>query len=459
MLIVAAMGGCATETVRAPDQAELPCGLRDCSVAEDDGTTLPALSGDSALGGKADSEDVVERLGELTEDGVLDGDDVAELFDETGRRVSISEMQAIRDAVVDPKPLHDYDSDGTRDDYEVTEDAIATATKMALVRDLFDYEQARIADAESLTVGGHEVPEAVRELLARARLNGAVAYDVRETNEEGEGVWNPYPSTAPPLGPMAFDYTEITPEVLAEDMATEQTFTRFRGEATGTATTASQESWEIPVPNCVGPDCTTYLSTRVYNFNADGCDPESDWNCGHFATYELVTAFGSGSVESNYDHIYHPDIFARGRSSNQKWANNCAILSDGTLHCLPAMRRSVLRDLILTNPHLSRCNDLTYEDENGDDQLAFPEACQHLLYHGHVSIRGGVVTSVEVSGRLSRRIAQGDAVIVDPVALFEAWGFEISPYVRFYFGNTSDGVPVRSAERGVVTAAPANIPE
>jgi hypothetical protein len=52
--------------------------------------------------------------------------------------------------------------------------------------------------------------------------------------------------------------------------------------------------------------------------------------------------------------------------------------------------------------------------------------------------------------------AKGKANFIDPIALLEAWGFEIADGVRISYGNTEDGVPVR--ENGVITAAPAATP-
>jgi hypothetical protein len=59
----------------------------------------------------------------------------------------------------------------------------------------------------------------LRELVAKARLNGAAAFDVRETDSDGEGRWNPYPTTSPPVENMTFQYTLITPQRLADDKA------------------------------------------------------------------------------------------------------------------------------------------------------------------------------------------------------------------------------------------------
>ena len=117
-----------------------------------------------------------------------------------------------------------------------------------------------------------------------------------------------------------------------------------------------------------------------------------------------------------------------------------SVLSDGTIHCLPAARRSEFQDLILTNPHLSRCSDMP----------GFEDDCHTLMYMGHIEAEGGVITGVEVSGRLSKEIGKGRINGIDPIALFEAWGFKTRPGMTISFGNTSDGKPVRDLARGVI---------
>ena len=62
-----------------------------------------------------------------------------------------------------------------------------------------------------------------------------------------------------------------------------------------------------------------------------------------------------------------------------------------------------------------------------------------------------MVTSVEVSGRVSKKIARGRVHMIDPIALLEAWGFETAPGLDVHYGNTEDGVPERDLEAGVLT--------
>jgi hypothetical protein len=334
--------------------------------------------------GKADSATVNSKLEQVTQDGELSADDVDALFEACGNTVSKSEMLAIRDA-----------TESTR--FDVTPDALDRALERATYANLLPAEASELEDKGAY--GGNTVPAKVKALLAKARLNGAAAFDVRETDSDGEGVWNPYPTTTPPTENMTFQYTLITPQGLAADLA--NTTVEYN------AITGVEEVTE---------NGQTYKQV----------------------TYERRKG-GTGRIQAQYDEAYHPDIFARG-SYNQKWANNCAFLSDGTIHCLPAARRSEAQDLILTNPHLSRCSE--YPE--------FADDCHTLMYLGHITAQAGVITSVEISGRLSKEIARGKINGVDPISLFEAWGFGLAPGLDIDFGNTEDGVPVRDAERGVV---------
>jgi hypothetical protein len=340
---------------------------------------------------KSDTAAVAAALLDATADGELSAVDVDSLFEATGRTVSKREMLAVRDA-----------TEST--DFTVTDEAAKRALERAYLANLLEHEAAQLADP-SVGYGGTPIPEAVRALVAQARLNGAVAFDVREIRNDGEPRWTQYPATTPPVDNMDFDYTLVSPDGLAADLA----------------------------------DTTLVYNAIVGTETAEQCDAVGN-NCEEFqqARYEERVG-GSGNIAAHYDEVHHPDLKARG-SSNQKWASNCAFLSDGSVHCLPASRRSVLRDLILTNPALSRCNDFA----------GFEEGCHSLLYMGHITARGGVITSVEVSGRVSKRIGSGKSNLIDPIALLDAWGFERNPNLRVVFGNTEDGIPVTNAERGVL---------
>ncbi len=383
-------GACASDG-QPLGESETPCGIVACTADEADDNFADWTQPMAWEAGKFDREGVESAIAVATGDGVLDGDDIRDAFDAAGQNVGRGEMRAIREALED-------------DSYEVTDDARETALALAYEANLFDWEREILATG--ISYGGSELPAAVTALVARARLNGAIAYDVQEVDDDGEGVWNPYPAATPPIGNMTFDYTEITPAVLAADIAaTDLEYQAITGSETA--------------EYCNGGACQEYRR----------------------ATYETRVG-GTGNVSAHYDEVYHEDVYARGRSG-QRWASNCAILSDGSLHCLPAARRSELQDLILTNPHLSRCN--PYQ--------GYEEGCRHLLYHGHVDIHDGVVTAIEMSGRVSKRAARGKAAFIDPISLFEAWGFEISPGLTIRYGNTSAGVPVRDAEAGVIREA------
>jgi hypothetical protein len=362
-LVLVACGADETEPGSAgtPADPAATCGIAACSVDEaafdEDAPYTPERSP-----GKADAAAIESAVAAAVADGLLSEADVAALFEAAGNRVNEDELDAIRAAL-------------SSETYTVEEAARAAAMARAVTLDLFDDEAETVA--AGLTFAGGEVPEAVRAVLETARLNGAIAYDVNETDADGEGVWSPYPATTPPVGNMTFEYTMLTPEGLAADLAdTTVTYNRIVG--TETATTASGQTYQRVV-------------------------------------YEPGSG-GTGSVLAQYDEAWHPDIYARG-TEGQKWANNFAILSDGSVHALPASRRSELQDLILTNPHLSRG--------------------RHLLFNGHLDVIRGRVVGVEMSGRLSKRAAEGKARFVDPLAVLRAWGFEIADGVTLRFGNAA----------------------
>lgn len=373
--LLLALSACADTSDEGPAPAdEIPCGMRLCSAEEVDPEWGPELP--SAGEGKADADDIRTAVSNATADGTLDAADVQTLFDASGNRLSDGELAVIREALDDTT-------------YTVLDEAREAASDIALTWQL-PAEEAELVLA-GRTFDGGTVPAAVTAYLRQARLHGAVAYDVDETDEDGERIWSPYPATTPAVENMAFDYTVVTPQALLDDLAdTDVEYNVIVGQET------------VQHPN-------------GFEYQA--------------ARYERGVG-GTGNVLAHYDEVYHPDIYARGRSG-QKWANNVAILSDGTFHCLPAARRSYLQDLILTNPHLSRG--------------------KRMLYNGHLDIRDGVVVGIEMSGRLSKLAARDDANFIDPVGLLEAWGFEISPNLTLRYGNTAHGTPVRAD--GVVKSA------
>lgn len=385
--IAALFGACTPEnddtTTRAEGgPGESACGVTVCAnpdTAEDtyDVDKLP----NEAINGKADAVDEVrEAIARVSADDVIDVTDVQTIVEEMGGKISVDEIRALGELLRE-----------RRDIFEPS--AIQFAETMALTANIEGEERDLLLSGKSFA--GTEIPEAVRNVIVTARLNGAVAYDVNEQDDDGEGIWSPYPSITPPTANMTFEYTEITPEVLEADLAdTDVTYNMIVG--TTTATTWWGEEYKT-------------------------------------AKYQEGKG-GTGNIMAHYDEVYHEDIYARGRSG-QKWANNCAILSDGALHCLPAARRSEAQNLILTNPALARRD-------------------KHMLYNGHIDVRDGVVIGIEMSGRLSKLAARGKATFVDPVAVLEAWGFEIAPDVRIRYGNTSRGVPVQVEDQFVIRDAP-----
>jgi hypothetical protein len=255
-------------------------------------TTLALLAA-MPLAVQASPADIQAKVTALTADGALSIEDVAAIGDACGTRCAPDESLAINAALTAPQG------------YTVSPETLIAAQTAAVMQNLNSEEQAKILGAK--TLAGTEIPAAVLEVLSKARLAGAVAYDVQD------GEWSPYTPSTEATENMTFSYTEITPEKLAADLA----------------------------------DKTT----------------ESNWITGYSsnpaaATYTKKKG-GTGHVISVYDEAYHEDHYARG-SQGQKWANNCGFMSDGSLHCLPAARRWEGSDYILTNADLSRGMHMLY---------------------------------------------------------------------------------------------------
>ncbi len=223
--------------------------------------------------------------------------------------------------------------------------------------------------------GGSPIPDAVKALVNEQVKAGVVVYDVRELKPDpvydtshGEpeltldGKYNPYSQEAGKGDTLAFGHTELTPAKMKQDMETEQTFNIIKG-----------------------------IKTE---------------NGQKVAEYEKVTMKGSGNITALYDEATHPDTTARGRGG-QKHASNFAILADGSIHAVPASRRSKSNPgLILTTASLGRG--------------------KQMLFNGHLHMDKGVVTYVGMSGRLGK-IKDDGGKFVDPIALLKAWGFEVKP--------------------------------
>jgi hypothetical protein len=317
----------------------------------------------------------------LVADGDLSAADVDALLAAAGARVNAAEGGTIL-GLLDKKV-------GDLPEYAVTDEARDRLVNAARLLDL--QSASREAVEAGKTYAGTEPPRSVQEVLARARLNGAVAYDVTETNADGEGVYSDYPSLTPATENMRFSWTEVTPAALEADKNDTRPHLRLAG---------------------------------VERVTIDGDEVS-------LVRYR-VSEGGSGSISAAYDEAYHPvrgwgeglrvrlgypewmrawsaDAVREARStSGDRWASNCAILADGSIHCLPAARRhSATPGLILTNPALARG--------------------RQVLWNGHLTARAGVITSVGTSGRISKRAAEGRDVFVNPLPLLKAWGFEVAP--------------------------------
>lgn len=256
-----------------------------------------------------------------------------------------------------------------RDAAEMNRDVKAQATRLSA-------EASKLLTVGTATksFGGTQIPDAVKNVVNAQLENGATAYDVRELKPDPvydsshgepemtvEGKFNPYSQESNAADSLAFKHTELTPAKIAEDMNTVQTFN---------------------------------VITGVKN---------------NQATYEKATMKGSGNITELYDEANHADTFARGRGG-QKYASNFAILADGSLHAVPASRRSKADPgLILTTASLARG--------------------KQMLFNGHLHMEAGVVTYVGMSGRLCKQ--QNDGMkFVDPVEIIKAWGFKTAPGLK-----------------------------
>lgn len=259
--------------------------------------------------------------------------------------------------------------------------AIAALTNFVTVNSM---AETTASYSEEYTIAGTKIPAAVQELLAKAKAAGAESYDIGERNKDGDLIYNHYSATSEAEGNMEFSYTEITPEKLQADL-------QFKGDSL----------WMSGQANGV-------------------------------VEYETKSG-GTGNVMAVYDEASHTAPYMARGPQGQIWANNCGILEDGSIHCLPAERRNDTSGYIMTNPDLSRG--------------------QKMMYNGHIDIESGVVVSVEVSGVISKRVASGKIKMINPLALLKAWGFKLAPGLTVYFSNTSKGEPVEDKVNGIFVEA------
>jgi hypothetical protein len=225
------------------------------------------------------------------------------------------------------------------------------------------------------TFGGSAIPEEVKKVMRDALAGGSVAYDVRElkadpiydtSHGEGhitaEGKYNPYSQSQPAVDSMTFGNTELTPKKIADDMNTAQTFNVLKG------------------------------------YRTEGNN--------QVAEFEKKTMKGNGRITELYDEASWPDTHARAQGG-QKYASNFAVLADGSIHAVPASRRSMgAPNQILTTASLARE--------------------KQMVFNGHLHMENGVVTYVGMSGRLCKQQDKG-AKFVDPIQLLKAWGFKLAP--------------------------------
>lgn len=230
---------------------------------------------------------------------------------------------------------------------------------------------------DTKSFGGTKIPEAVKKAVTDAMKNGAVAYDVREMKGDpvydtshGEptmtidGKYNPYAQDQQAVDSMSFSHTELTPAKIEADMNTTQT-------------------WQ----------------------ELDGYTPDQKQ-----AKFKTVTGKGSGNITELYDEASWSETMARGRGG-QKYASNFGIMADGSIHAIPASRRTAAEPWrILTNGSLARG--------------------KQMLFNGHIHMEKGVVTYVGQSGRLGKLQEKGDAKFVDPVEILKAWGFKTAPGLK-----------------------------
>lgn len=280
------------------------------------------------------------------------------------------------------------------------------------------------------------IPDEVKAVIAKAKYNGAIIYDYAwgkdddpselifsgrdqgDPNDPDDDFSYPPISIANAFGNLDFDYTQISKKTLEADRKDTSPHLRHylgagsgpRGEHGGRIVNYNGE--EIEVVDYTQADGTNSGGTVVSAYSPA------------FHAQQLEQ-YGLTPQDFDYpDYVTHDGaMFARTRDGS-KWASNCGILEDGTIHCLPATRNHPCPAGgcagVLTNPALARG--------------------MKMLWNGHVNIswRNGepVVTSIGTSGRVAKRAARSQETLVDPVSVFKAWGIKFAR-----------GVDVRSEHR------------
>lgn len=329
--------------------------------------------------------DVKNTFARAAADGKIDLKDVDQVMRAAGT-VSVDEEKAIQAEADKFTGITDADAKAKLRERigelgQLRKEAASINGKLERVAPKLQAEaQEKLTPGKATTsYGGSPIPEAVKKVVNDALAKGAVSYDVREMKgdpvydtEHGEpeltldGKFNPYAQEQRATDSMAFSHTEITPERIAKDMATEQTWREVDGySGTGENQTAK---------------------------------------------FKTVTGKPSGDITSLYDEASWSETKARG-PRGIKHASNFAILGDGSVHCVPASRRTSSESWrILTTASLGRG--------------------KHMLFNGHLEMKAGVVTYVGMSGRLCKMQEKGEAKFVDAVELLKAWGFKTAPGLK-----------------------------
>jgi hypothetical protein len=325
--------------------------------------------------------DVKKAFAAQTADRQLDVKDVDEVLKSAGN-ISVSEEKAIKSAA--DKFSGTIDPDAKEKLREKLGEVASLRQQAAQINKSVKKIAPKLsAEAHALltsgkptkSFGGTAIPEEVKKVVHAQLAAGAKAYDVREMKpdpvyETGhaepvmkmDGKFNPYSQDQQAVDSMAFSHTELTPAKIAADMSTTQTWQEQVGYS----------------------------------------DPDNK-----NATFKTVTGKGNGRITELYDEASWSETMARG-PGGQKYASNFAILADGSVHAVPASRRTAAEPWrILTTASLGRG--------------------KQMLFNGHIHMEQGVVTYVGMSGRLGKLQEKGEAKFIDPVKVLQAWGFKLAP--------------------------------
>ena len=326
--------------------------------------------------------DVKNTFARITKDGRIDSKDIDELLKSAGS-IDKTEEAEIKKSVDSFGSKVDADAKAKlreklgeisylrKEAASINKSVKSSAPKLA--KEAADKLKVGVA---TKSYGGSPVPEAVKKYVNEAIKKGATSYDVREMKKDPvydtehgdpeltlDGKFNPYGQDQRAEDSMTFEYTELTPAKFGADTNTTQTWKELDG----------------------------------YNGSGQGAS----------AKFKTVTGKPAGNITALYDEATWSETKARG-PGGQKYANNFAILADGSMHCVPASRRSKADPgRILTTASLARG--------------------KPMLFNGHIEMRDGVVTYIGMSGRLCKLQAKGEAKFVDPVEIIKAWGFKTAP--------------------------------